>query len=247
MFNIPPVVVATIGALGLVHAVRAWLLTPRADIQLLLLFSFIPARYDSSQLQGVVPGGWAADAWTFVTYALLHGDVTHLALNGVWLLAFGSAVARRFGALRFLAFFAITAAAGAALHLAAHAGDFFPMVGASAAISGCMAAALRFVFQAGGPLGMMGAGRRSSYRAPAAPLLAALRDPRVLAFLAAWFGLNLLFGLGSLSLTSGEQSIAWEAHIGGFLAGLLLFPLFDPVRPPRPNNDESQSVSPASP
>ena len=47
-----------------------------------------------------------------------------------------------------------------------------------------------------------------------------------------WFGLNLLFGLGSVSIVTGEkQSVAWEAHIGGFLAGLLLFSLFDPVRP----------------
>jgi membrane associated rhomboid family serine protease len=56
-----------------------------------------------------------------------------------------------------------------------------------------------------------------------------LRNGRVLLFLAVWFGLNLLFGLSSLSLGESGQSIAWEAHIGGFLAGLLLFPLFDPV------------------
>jgi len=48
-----------------------------------------------------------------------------------------------------------------------------------------------------------------------------------------WFGLNLLFGLGSVSLVTGDnQSVAWEAHLGGFLAGLLLFSLFDPARPP---------------
>ena len=51
----------------------------------------------------------------------------------------------------------------------------------------------------------------------------------MLAFLAVWFGLNLLFGLGSLSITGGEQAVAWQAHIGGFVAGLLLFGLFDPV------------------
>ena len=51
----------------------------------------------------------------------------------------------------------------------------------------------------------------------------------MLAILVVWFGLNLLLGLGSLSLTGDEQELAWEAHIGGFLAGLLLFPWFDPV------------------
>ena len=57
-----------------------------------------------------------------------------------------------------------------------------------------------------------------------------LRDPRVLAFLVVWFALNLIFGIGSLSLDGGDQEIAWQAHIGGFLAGLLAFALFDPVK-----------------
>ena len=62
------------------------------------------------------------------------------------------------------------------------------------------------------------------------PLTAVLRDARILTFLAVWFGLNLLFGIGSLSLGGGEQAIAWQAHIGGFLAGLLAFAAFDPVK-----------------
>jgi membrane associated rhomboid family serine protease len=66
---------------------------------------------------------------------------------------------------------------------------------------------------------------------PAAPLLVALRDPRIIIFLMAWFGLNLLFGVGVSSLPGMEQSVAWQAHIGGFLAGLILFALFDPVPP----------------
>ena len=42
--------------------------------------------------------------------------------------------------------------------------------------------------------------------------------------------LNLLFGLGSISMAGVEQAIAWQAHIGGFLAGLLAFAAFDPIR-----------------
>jgi membrane associated rhomboid family serine protease len=229
IFNVPPVVILTIAVLVIVHVVRVFLLDPRTDLELLLLFSFIPVRYDSAQIAaGIVPGGWGADVWTFVTYALIHGSASHLGLNCVWLLAFGSAVARRFATLRFIMFFIITAAAGAAVHLLANPGAFTPVIGASAAISGCMAAAIRFVFQADGPLGMF-RGQAGSYARPAAPLFVTLKDGRVLLFLAVWFGLNLLFGLGSLSLSEGEQSIAWEAHIGGFLAGLLLFPLFDPI------------------
>jgi membrane associated rhomboid family serine protease len=72
-----------------------------------------------------------------------------------------------------------------------------------------------------------------THRVPAAPLLVALRNPRVLTFLVVWFGLNLLFGLGSLPLGSEHQTVAWEAHVGGFLAGLLLFSAFDPVEPLR--------------
>lgn len=230
VFNVPPVVLALIGAFILVHAVRALGLSPEEDIELLLQFAFIPARYDSALLaQGRFPGGAGAEVWSFVTYAFIHGDLTHLAVNSIWLLPFGSAVARRFGAARFLAFFAVTAAAGAAAHLATHGGELLPMIGASAAISGFMAAAMRFAFQAGGPLGMFRRTDVEAYRVPAAPLGAALRDPRILVFLAAWFGLNILFGLGSVGMLGVEQTIAWQAHIGGFLAGLLLFAMFDPV------------------
>src|SRR5437660_4552238 len=139
IFNVPTVVSATIALLVLIHAARAWVLTQEQDIELLLLFSFIPARYDATVLaQGAVPGGIGAEIRSFVTYALIHGDWVHLGINSVWLLAFGTPVARRFGAVRYLAFFAVTSAAGAAAHLATHSNAFVPMVGASASISGFM-------------------------------------------------------------------------------------------------------------
>jgi membrane associated rhomboid family serine protease len=56
-----------------------------------------------------------------------------------------------------------------------------------------------------------------------------LRDGRVLAFLAVWFGLNIVFGLGAIGIGTEGATVAWQAHIGGFFAGLLLFSLFDPV------------------
>jgi membrane associated rhomboid family serine protease len=241
-FNVPPVVIAVLALLALIHAVRMLLLTDDQDIEFLLTFAFIPARYDTSVvLGGALPGGAGAEVWTFVTYALIHADWIHLGVNAVWLLPFGSAVARRFGALRFLGFFAVTSATGAALHLATHAGEPYPMIGASAAISGTMAAAMRFVFQRGGPLGLLRGEDEDAYRVPAIPLMGMLSDARVLIFLAAWFGFNLLFGLGSVSITGSDQTVAWQAHIGGFVAGLLLFSWFDPA-PDIPRFDDTAAT-----
>lgn len=238
--NIPPVVAAVIAVLVIVHLLRTLVLNDQQDVELLLNFAFIPARYDNSAvLGGALPGG-GADVWTFVTYAFIHASWTHLGVNAIWLLPFGSAVARRFGPPRFLAFFAVTAAAGAALHLATHAGEQYPMIGASAAISGTMAAAMRFAFQRGGPLSLFRDrdGEEHAYQVPAIPLSGVLRDPRVVLFLAVWFGINILFGLGSFPVTGSELPVAWQAHIGGFLAGLLLFSWFDP-KPDFPQFDQS--------
>jgi membrane associated rhomboid family serine protease len=235
MFNVPPAVVATVAVLVLVHALRMLALTDAEDLQFLLTFAFIPARYDTDiVLGGSFPGGFGADLWTFFTYAFLHADLLHIGLNLAWLLPFGAALARRFGTWRYAAFMLVMSAAGAFAHLISHPAAMVPMIGASAAISGAMAAALRFVFQQGGPLALWrGETDGSAYRVPAASLMATLRDPRFLIFLAAWIGLNLLAGLGTVSIGEEGQQIAWQAHIGGFLAGLLLFNAFDPVVPQR--------------
>jgi len=238
ILNVPPVVVALLGAMAIVHVGRQLALSHDEDIEFLLTFAFIPARYETTLLPpGSFPGGWGAQVWTFVTYAFIHADIMHITINSVWFLAFGSAVARRFGTARFLAFFAVTAAAGAVAHLVTHLGELFPVVGASAAISGFMAAAIRFVFQAGGPLGLWRTRDAEAYRVAAAPLSAALRDPRILVFLLVWFGLNLLVGIGTVSVPGVEQATAWQAHIGGFVAGLVLFAFFDPKRAPADAGD----------
>jgi membrane associated rhomboid family serine protease len=227
-----------LAVLVLIHIVRVYLLTNDQDIDVLLTFAFIPVRYDTSAvLGGVLPGGFGAEVWTFVTYSLLHASWTHLGVNAIWFLPFGSAVARRFGTSRFLLFYAVTAAAGAAMHLATHAGEQYPMIGASAAISGTMAAAMRFAFQHGGPLGMLRGEDDDAYRVPALRLSGVLRDSRVLLFLIVWFGMNIVFGLISLPIGGNDQPVAWQAHIGGFLAGLLLFSWFDPVRHTPPADD----------
>lgn len=229
--NLPPVVTGTIAVLVLIQLARTFL-SEQQEADILLLFAFIPARLDpSSDFSRLLPGGYAADLWTFVTYALLHGSWSHVLVNCLWLAAFGSAVAKRFGAARFLLFSAVCAVAGAALHLVTHWSEFVPMIGASGAISGQMAAAIRFVFGRGGPLNPIRYAAPSFDDAPAVPLRQALRQPQVIAFLAVWFGINLLFGLaGGIIPGMGDDQVAWQAHVGGFLAGLLLFRFFDPVR-----------------
>jgi membrane associated rhomboid family serine protease len=230
IFNVPPVLIGVIGVLVLIQLGRDFLLTPDQDLELLVRFAFIPARYSEAFNQsGTFPGGVGADIWTFLTYSLLHADYMHLGINSIWLLAFGTPVARRFGTVRFLILYAVTAAAGAVAHLWSHGGEIFPMIGASGAVSGMMAAAMRFAFQRGGPIEAWRRHDNATYFIPAPPLSVALRNPTVIIFIVTWFGLNLVFGVGSTLGPGMQQEIAWQAHVGGFLAGLLLFPLFDPV------------------
>jgi membrane associated rhomboid family serine protease len=89
---------------------------------------------------------------------------------------------------------------------------------------------MRFVFQPGGPLGFLRLSEAETYRVPAKPLGAMLRDRRMILFTLAWFGLNALMAMPMFSLPGVEESIAWQAHIGGFVGGLLAFAVFDPVK-----------------
>jgi membrane associated rhomboid family serine protease len=194
------------------------------------VFGFIPKRYDSTLLNITFPGGAGAKVWTFVTYSLLHANLSHIGFNVLWLLPFGSALARRFGPVRFFVFMAVTAAAGALAHLLTHEHAIVPMIGASASVSGTMAAAIRFAFVKGSFLSFRRGDADAAAKVPALSLAHALRNTRVLGFLAIWFGVNIIFGVGSIAIGGGDgASVAWQAHIGGFLAGLMLFSLFDPV------------------
>jgi membrane associated rhomboid family serine protease len=226
LLNLPPAVAGFLLVIVAIHLVRAFLLSDEANVWTLVTFAFIPARIGGT-IDLPFPGGIAGELWTFVTYALLHANFAHLIVNSVWLAAFGSPLAWRFGVTRFLLFSAGGAIAGALAHLALHSSEAIPLVGASAAISGHMAAICRFGF---GRIGSLRGATAEDWQRPARPLIEALRDRRVLGFLIAWFAVNLAFGLtnGAGAVQSG--AIAWEAHIGGFLFGLLAFRLFDPSR-----------------
>lgn len=228
IFNIPSVIVGVLAVILGIQAIQSFVLSNEAYVRFILDFAFIPARETApGSLPPIVPIG-AARVWTFVTYAALHGGWAHVGFNALWLAAFGSPLAWRFGTTRFLLFSAVAAIAGALTHLAIYPYDQTPLVGASAAISAHMAAAARFVFAAGGP--MWRPAGTAAYRLPAPPLAEVVRDKRVLVFLGAWFGLNLIFGISTISQEVASSAVAWDAHIGGFFAGFLLFPLFDPVR-----------------
>jgi membrane associated rhomboid family serine protease len=242
ILTLPGALTAYVVLLAVIHVVRL-LLPFDIDNVVVEMFGFIPKRYDSTLLDVTFPGGVGAEVWTFVSYSLLHASFTHIVFNVLWLLPFGSALARRFGAARFFLFMAVTAAAGALAHLVSHEHAVVPMIGASASVSGAMAAAIRFAFAQGSFLSFGRGDADAAARVPALSLFNALRNRRVLGFLAVWFGVNIIFGVGSIAIGGTEGvSIAWQAHIGGFLAGLMLFSLFDPV--PRAPADAAPASSP---
>jgi membrane associated rhomboid family serine protease len=244
IFNIPGLIVAAVVVLTAIHSVRM-LLSPDLDLWTVFAFGFVPARYATeSAAFGQLPGGEGALAWTFLTYALLHGDWVHLGVNLAWMVAFGTPVVRRFGTVRFLALSAVAAAAGACAHLYANWGSVMPMIGASAAISGQMGAATRFAFQRHVMFGPQGPDDPARWRRPALSLIDAIRDVRVFAFVAVWFAVNYVFGAFDM-IPGVAAQIAWQAHIGGFLVGFLLFSLFD-IRPERSEDETSEDQNSGS-
>lgn len=170
---------------------------------------------------------------TLLTHAGLHGGWPHAIINSVWLLAFGSAVNRRFGSVRFLLLGAISAVAGALAQMGLEIYSPLPMIGASGAVSGYTGAMARFAFAPGAPLGPWRAPGDAAYFFPTPPVHAVLRDQRALIFVVIWFILNFISGVAAMPLAGAEAPIAWVAHMGGFLAGFLGFGFLDPVNAAR--------------
>jgi membrane associated rhomboid family serine protease len=221
ILNVPRAVVWAAAVMIVIQVVRS-LLPDEIDITVLLSLAFIPARYSGAAAE--LPGGYLTAVTSFVTYIVVHGGWMHLLVNVLWMLAFGTAVARRIGTRGFYEFSILCGIAGAMTHLVFHWGEMAPVVGASAAISGQMAGALRFIFFARREPGE----RAPDFsRAPLADLSTTLRDHRIVGFLIFWLVLNAYFGLTSVSFGGASDGIAWEAHIGGFLCGLLTFGFFD--------------------
>lgn len=171
-------------------------------IQVLILGDAAYGRF------GFSPAGFEAGLWFGIVSALfLHGSLMHLVMNTVAALAFGAPVARYLG-LRsmgvglFFGFYILCGVLANYAFARLHPGLDMILVGASGAVFGLIGAATRL---------LAGRGR-----------LAPVFHPQVLGMSAAWIGLNLLIGLLGFAPGMEGAVVAWEAHIGGYLAGLLL-------------------------
>lgn len=148
----------------------------------------------ASLFQGAEPLFAAQPVTMFVSHALLHGGLLHLAMNTAILLGLGRLIGERYGDSTILPLFLLTAIAGGASFALINASDV-PMVGASGAVFGF--------------LGVWTAWDWHRHRAHGV-------SPRPVATRAfALLLVNVFFFLGF------GGSIAWEAHLGGYAAGLL--------------------------
>lgn len=237
LFNVPTGVLVVIGLLITIHAGRM-LLPEDLDNWLVVAGAFVPSRYAGEA--GLMPGGSLAMATSPFTYQLLHGDYTHLAFNSLWLLAFGGAIAFRVGTLRFIVFAVMCGLVAAFAFLAFNWGARVPVIGASGAVAGLMGGTMRFLFSAI-DMGGIWRLREAPRSVPLMPIVIALTDKRVLATTAILIVLNLMTVVGVGTVGADPSMIAWESHIGGYLAGLLLFGLFDP-RPRVPKRPDLRVV-----
>jgi membrane associated rhomboid family serine protease len=224
VLNVPPVVLGVVAVLVAIHTLF-WALGQSWQVWSVYALAFIPARLGGGP---AIPYPQGAQLWSFLTYALLHADRLHLGSNCIWLLIFSTPLARRLGALRYLLLLAASAAAGAAAMLFTHWGQFLIIVGASASVSATLAAAIPIIFAPGF---RMGASHLVDYEALRVPSpMQLLRNGKALAFAAVFLAMTLFTG-ATMALTGTafleERNIAWEAHLGGFIAGLILFYLLD--------------------
>ncbi|MEL6298326.1 MAG: rhomboid family intramembrane serine protease [Pseudomonadota bacterium] len=237
VFNAPAIVILTAGGLLLIH-LGLTLLTEDDRYWLQLALGVIPARY--ADVAVALPGGaWSAYVAP-LTHMAVHADWTHVIFNVAWFVAFGTIIARRLSTLRFVLFFVITGLFGALAFVANNFGLAYPMIGASGAIAGLMGGLLRLF-----PLiGASPPGEDRTYgmvHYPMPPLSYALRFRPVIGVIVAFLVINLVFATGIASEFAGE--IAWEAHLGGFAAGVFLFGLFDRPQPaPEPYGYEDADM-----
>ena len=201
ILNLPPVTAALAVVTVIIHLLRL-LLPFELDGSILFHFAFIPARYGVPELLG-----WPAVVSPF-SYLFLHGGALHLIMNLAMLVSFGSGVERRMGGGRTFVFYLVTGALAALVHFIVYSGSTTPVVGASGAISGLFGGIVMLLHRRG----------------------ASDARPRSFgALVAIWVVFTVVTGLIGVP-GEPDVEVAWVAHLGGFAAGLLLFPLFDAGR-----------------
>ncbi len=210
VFNAPASVMAVIGVLVAVQ-VLIWLMGQSWEVWSLFALALNPARFTDPgfpMLEG-------SQYWSLITYMLLHGDWMHLTFNCLWLLVFGTPVTRYLGAWRFLLVCLAAGIVGGLCSLVLHWGEEVFVIGASGAVSGLLASAIPVMY---GQRMIDGGARPLSLRE-------FVTNPRALTFTAVWLALTLFSGAVGWTGNSfvSDSGIAWEAHIGGFIGGLLAF------------------------
>ena len=222
VFNAPAIVIVVLSVLVAFHTIREFA-APHWDRELLTYLALYPYRLGPGGSDE--PGGNLVGLTSLATHALLHGDWMHLLLNGAWLLAFGSVVARRTSTAGFLGLFIVCAVVGGLTYVAINGFERIIVIGASGAVSGLMGAAFRLIFSLP-PHGGLAVLQRYPLEVPRMPLGMALGHRQTLLASAFWIAANLVFGMAGPGIL-GSGGIAWEAHVGGFAAGFLLFGAFD--------------------
>ena len=212
VFNAPFVVVGLIAVLAAIHVVLQFG-GDNLQVESLQIFALIPARFTKPGFP-MVEG---SQYWSLITYGFLHADWMHLIFNSLWLLVFGTPAARYLGPGRFLLLCAVSTVAGGLGSLALHWGTVVYVLGASAAVSGLLAAAIPIIYGRRVPGGVR----------PLRPS-ELLRNPKALMFMGIWLVVTLASGAAGWTGNSfiAEGGIAWEAHLGGFIAGLAGFYVF---------------------
>ena len=211
--NAPAIVLWLIGIILLAHVVRVSLPGQWPDL-IIYDYALIPARFAQAAAAGWPLGDLFGLIITLLTYIFLHGDFTHVAVNSLWLLAFGPVVARRLGARRFLLYFFLCGLAASLVHLVIYWESPAAVVGASGSVSGLMGGAMRIVY------GKLHGSARDE--------LAPITSRPMIAFTAIWVVANIVSGIFRLGVSDELTLVAWVAHLGGYFAGLLTIGMFDP-------------------
>ena len=164
-------------------------------------WAFVPNRFLAN------PTG---DFITLFTSMFMHAGWLHLASNMLYLWIFGDNVEDRFGHVKFLIFYLLCGLAATFAQLLFGSGSDLPNLGASGAIAGVLAAYL-ILFPQGKIKVLMG-------QQPV--------QVSALIVIGLWILLQLFSGIGSITSSTATGGVAYMAHIGGFVAGLLLTFLF---------------------